>query len=153
MMAKARAMLLALSLAALPFAVACGRDEQPATVDTPPASETTTPAAVRVTQVELGNAIGTDKRVTAATTEFRPSDTIYATVVTEGTAPNATLVARWTFEDGQTVEESTQTITPSGTAVSEFHVSKPTGWPVGKYRVEILVNGVSAETKEFEVKT
>ena len=152
MIAKARATLLALSLAAFPFTAACGRDEEAATVDTRPAEETTT-LAVRVTQVELGNAIGPDKRVTAVTSEFRPNDTIYATIVTEGTAPNATLVARWTFEDGQTVEESTQTITPSGTAVSEFHVSKPTGWPVGKYRVEILVNGVSAETKEFEVKT
>jgi hypothetical protein len=151
MMAKTRATLLALSLAALPFAVSCGRDEQ-AAVETPPATETT-PSVVRVTQVELGNAIGADKRVTAATTEFRPTDTIYATVVTEGTAPNATLVARWTFEDGQTVEESTQTIAPSGTAVTEFHVSKPTGWPVGKYRVAILVNGVQAETKEFEVKS
>jgi hypothetical protein len=36
--------------------------------------------------------------------------------------------------------------------VTEFHISKPGGWPKGKYKVEILLNGVAAETEDFEVK-
>jgi hypothetical protein len=73
-------------------------------------------------------------------------------VVTEGTASAATLVARWLFEDGQTVEETSQSITPGGTTVTEFHVSKPSGWPEGKYKVEILLNGERVDSKDFEVK-
>ncbi|MGH7470527.1 MAG: hypothetical protein ACRENP_21490, partial [Longimicrobiales bacterium] len=69
-----------------------------------------------------------------------------------GTAENATLGARWLFEDGQTVEETNQTISPTGAAVHEFHVSKPSGWPKGKYKVEVLLNGSKVDTEEFEIK-
>jgi outer membrane usher protein FimD/PapC len=49
------------------------------------------------------------------------------------------------------VDESTQTIAPTGDARTEFHMSKPDGWPAGKYKLEVLVNGTTAGTKDFEV--
>ena len=58
----------------------------------------------------------------AATDEFRRTDTIYVSVDTEGTAVGAALLARWTYEDGQVVDETTQTISPSGPAITEFHI-------------------------------
>ena len=36
-------------------------------------------------------------------------------------------------------------------ARTEFHISKADGWPAGKYKVEVSLNGVPAETKEFTV--
>jgi hypothetical protein len=107
---------------------------------------------VTVTTIELGNQVGPDKRVTQQATSFAPSDTIYATVVTSGSASSATLAAKWTYQDGQVVNESTQTIAPTGPAATEFHISKPDGWPAGTYKVEVSLNGRSAGTKEFEVK-
>ncbi|MGH7444636.1 MAG: hypothetical protein ACREKM_07155, partial [Longimicrobiales bacterium] len=109
---------------------------------------------VRVTEVELGNAIGADMRVSDDddTDDFGPNDTIYASVATTGTATGSTLTARWTFEDGQVVDESSQTITPNGPAVTEFHISKPDGFPAGSYQVEILLDGTSVETRDFEVQ-
>ncbi|HUR32493.1 MAG TPA: hypothetical protein VM032_01775, partial [Vicinamibacterales bacterium] len=112
----------------------------------------TSGATVRVTNVSLGRAIGGDKAITDGTDKFRPNDTIYASVATEGTAANATVRAKWTFEDGQTVDESTQKIAPGGRERTEFHIAKPNGWPVGKYKVEVFVNDQSAETKSFEVQ-
>jgi hypothetical protein len=109
------------------------------------------PAPLTVASVDLGSAIDAERRVVEAKTSFAPTDTIYASVATTGAATSATLMARWTFEDGQIVNESTQTITPTGPAVTEFHVTKDTPWPAGKYRVEILLNGTSAMTKEFTV--
>jgi len=50
------------------------------------------------------------------------------------------------------VKEGTETIAPTGPAVTEFHISKPSGWPAGKYKVEIAVDGAPAGSKEFEVK-
>ena len=39
----------------------------------------------------------------------------------------------------------------AGSAVTEFHLSKPDGWPVGSYRVEVSLNGAPAGNKEFKV--
>ena len=136
---------------------ACGKSEPPPVpqATAPPAAPTTPPPAapaVTVTTVELGNQIGADKRVTQQMTSFAPKDTIYATVVTNGSAPSATLTAKWTYQDGQVVDESTKTIAPTGPAATEFQISKPDGWPAGTYKVEVSLNGRSTETREFEVK-
>ena len=121
-------------------------------VQTQSQSDTQTQQPVQVSQVDLGRNVGSDKRVTEPTSEFKPQETIYATVITNGSAP-ATLTARWTYQDGQVVEETTQAVAAGSEAATEFHISKPDGWPAGKYKLEVLVNGASATTKEFEVKT
>ena len=121
----------------------------------PPAAPATPPPAapaVTVTAIELGNQIGADNRVTQQSTAFAPNDTIYVSVVTNGSAPSATLTAKWSYQDGQVVNESTQTIAPTGPAVTEFHIAKPDGWPAGTYKVEVSLNGRSTGIKEFEVK-
>lgn len=116
-----------------------------------PATNTAT-GTVSVTVVDLGRAIGGDQRVTESVEVFKPTDTIYASVLTTGTAPAAALKARWTFEDGQVVDETEQSIAPTGEAATEFHISKPDGFPAGKYKVEILLNGASVQSKDFEVR-
>jgi hypothetical protein len=146
---------LSVALCCLLLAAACGRSEQTKTgattaPTTPPVAAA--PAPFRVSTIEVGSAIGADKRVSAPSNSFAATDTIYASVASEGTSPGVTLTARWTYEDGQVVNESTETIAPSGAAVTEFHIAKPTGWPAGKYRVEIAANGAPAGAREFEVR-
>ena len=143
-----RKISLSLCLALLVMAAACG-DRKTGTDGTVGTTGTT---AVRVTDVSLGRAIGADKAVTDSTDKFGPADTIYASVATDGTAPTATLRAKWTFEDGQTIDESTRTIVPSGRERTEFHVTKPSGWPAGKYKLEVFLNNQSTQTKTFEVQ-
>jgi hypothetical protein len=155
-------MLRTLLIASLLFAAgACRREEAPAPPPAaPPAATAPAPAAppvsatapFRVASIELGSAVGADKRVTAPTQTFTPSDKIYASVASEGSAASVTLSARWTYEDGQLVHEATETLAPSGPAVTEFHIEKPSGWPTGKYKVEIASNGQPAGSKEFEVR-
>lgn len=130
------------------LAAACSRPagSPPATQESPRATD-----AVRVTDIDLGPGLGPDKRVTDKTDSFSPAQTIYLSVSTEGAAPSATLKARWTFQDGQLVHESSQTIAPTGTSVTEFHVSNPTGWPKGSYQVEVFLNGTSVDTESFKV--
>lgn len=112
----------------------------------------TTGAAVRVTDVSIGRAIGGDKAITDATDTFKPNDTIYASVATDGSAQSATVRAKWTFEDGQVVDDSTRTIAPNKPERTEFHISKPGGWPAGKYKVEVFLDNQSAGTKDFAVR-
>ncbi len=146
-------------LAALILALhACKKEEAP-TPRSVPAPSTSAPApapaaAVTVGTITTGNAIGTDKKVTQATDSFGTKDTLYASVATTG-AGTATLKAKWTYgKNGQeaVVMEDTQTIVSTGPASTEFHVSKPDGWPVGDYQVEIFVNDKPAGTKTFTVK-
>lgn len=117
----------------------------------PPAAA---PAAAefKVANIDVGKSIGADKRVTSSASSFRPKDTIYVSVATEGAAPSKTITAKWTYEDGQVVKEDTESIAPTGPAVTEFHIAKPSGWPTGKYKVDIAVDGASAGSKEFEIK-
>ena len=134
------ALLLALAL------VACSKKEA--------APVATQPAAVSVTGVTLGKAIGADKRVTTPTDSFAPHDTIYAAVETQGSG-SATLKAKWTYHKGDkaaVVNENSQTVVAAGPAVTEFHVSKPDGWPTGDYQVEVYLNDASTGVHKFVVK-
>lgn len=145
-------------LAVLSFVVtvtACQQSAPPATHPAPtPAPAAAAPAAApfKVASLDVGKEIGANKRVASPMTSFAANDTIYASVATEGSAPTVALKARWTYQDGQLVDESVQTIAPTGPAITEFHVSKPSGWPAGKYKVEISANGTVAASRDFEVK-
>src|SRR5687767_13025019 len=61
---------------------------------------------LRVVEIDLGSAIGPDKRVIEPADEFRSNDTIYASVVMVGRAHAATLVARWSSSSGALVDET-----------------------------------------------
>lgn len=131
-------------------AASCSRSNQQEAANRTQTEQQQPSAGVQVSDIEIGRGIGVDKRVTDATSSFKPDDTIYAAVVTNGTSP-AEIKARWTYQDGQVVDESVQHISPNGTESSEFHISKPNGWPAGKYTLEVFLNGTSAGTKQFEV--
>ena len=139
-----------LAVAAL---TACSKEQKESAGDVTPGAAATTPAAstVAVADIEVGRTIA-NARVTDKSDNFKPADTVYASVHTTGTASAATVMARWTFEDGQVVSESSQSIAPTGDAYTEFHISKPTGLPKGKYKVEVFLDSKSAGTKDFEVK-
>ena len=131
----------------------CKKKEPPA----PPAEAAApapapAPPAFAVQGIEMGKSIDADKKVTAPTTTFGRKDTIYASVATEGAAPSKTITAKWTFQDGQTVKEQSESIAPTGPAATEFHISKKGLWPAGKYKVEVSVDGAPAGSKDFEIK-
>ena len=150
------------TLAALILTVnACGKKEEapkpqsaPAPTSAPASVAPPAMAGVTVGTITLGNAIGAGKKVAQAADSFGKKDTIYASVDTTGTG-TATLKAKWTYrKSGQesVVKEDRQTIAPTGPASSEFHISKPDGWPTGDYQVEIFVDDKSALSKTFTVK-
>ena len=147
--------------------VGCKKKEEPAPL--PPVAETAPapapapaamPATASVNGVDLGNAVGADMRVTAPMSTFATKDTIYAAVSTGTSDPAASVTgklgAKWTFigADGAEtlVHEESKDMTFAGDGVTDFQISKPDGWPVGKYKVEISVDGAVVPTREFDVK-
>jgi len=139
-------------------------------------------ATIRVGDIDMGRSVKTDKSIDDKTDDFKPSDTIYASVSTNGIATNTPLTVRWTFQDGQVVDEKTETLTTNGIATNtpltvrwtfqdgqvvdektetltsngeartEFHISKAGGLPAGKYTIHVLVDGKEVKTKDIEVK-
>ena len=120
---------------------------EPAVAPPPPM-----PAAVMVSAVNLGTAVGADQKVTATKTTFGTKDVIYAAVDTKNAGKDVTLAAKWTFQDGQTVNEESVTLSPETDATTDFKLSKASPWPVGKYKVDITLNGAPAQSVDFEVK-
>ena len=149
-------------LTALTLALgACGKKEEAPKVEsipdpTPAPAPATPPAAEGVTagSIAVGNAVGADKKVTQAGDSFGKKDTIYVSIDTTGTG-TAKLRAKWSYKkNGQEVpvKDDSETISPSGPATSELHVSKPDGWPAGDYQVEVFLDEKPVGTKTFTVK-
>ncbi|TWT22292.1 hypothetical protein FQY83_04475 [Luteimonas marina] len=136
--------------------IGCKKKEEPAPVPPPAAVEPAPlppPAAApaTVSSVTLGNAIDANNTIATPLTAFAAGDTIHASVATDGASPGS-LTAKWTHVDSsQTVAEETKDV-PAGPAVTDFHIAKPDGWPTGKYKVEVSLDGSVVNTSEFEVK-
>lgn len=142
----------------LTVALACSKKDDTTVVDTTSLGTTTATVAldtapIRVSDIQVGKGVGSDKKVGDQTSSFGARDTMYVAVITAGAAKDARLTAKWTFNDKQVVNESSKTISPTGgETATEFHINRKTAWPAGKYRVEVSLNGVSAGTKDLEVK-
>jgi hypothetical protein len=120
-----------------------------------PGGTTAAPAATeefKVGTVMIGKRIGASKLITEPTFQFAPADTVYISIGTTGKTDSTTLAAIWRFQTGQTVDSSTQVIRPSGPENTEFHISRPKGWPVGTYNVTVYADGDSVDSKNFAVK-
>jgi hypothetical protein len=161
-------LILAASLAAMLALSACGKTDEsaaPAPSATPPAATApapapsatapmamnNAPAAVTFGSVELGSTVDASNKILASGTSFAPTDTIYASVDTSGSG-NATLAAKWTYQDGQTVHEDSKTLNAMGPETTAFMISKPGGFAAGNYKVEISLNGSQVASKDFTVK-
>ncbi|HWS77052.1 MAG TPA: hypothetical protein VN205_01625 [Thermomonas sp.] len=147
--------------------VGCKKKEEPAPL--PPVADTTAapmpaPAPMSPTAsvngVDLGNAVGADMRVTAPMSSFGTKDTIYAAVSTGTSDPAASVAgklgAKWSYigADGTVtvVNDESKDLTLAGDGVTNFQISKPDGWPTGKYKLEVMLDGAVVQTREFEVK-
>jgi hypothetical protein len=129
---------------------------EPAPAPTMPEPAPAPAASASVTSVNLGNAVGADMKVATPSTTFAPKDTIYASVSTStsdaAASVPAKLTAKWTFQDGQVVNEESKDLNLSGAGDTEFHIDQPEGLPAGKYKVEISLDGNVVQSKDFEVK-
>jgi hypothetical protein len=118
----------------------------------PPAAETVAPATT-FTAIALGNALDAGGKVAASTVTFAPKDTIYAVVTTTSTGKaDATVSAKWTYQDGVPVSTGEEKISANGPATTTFHIAKPDGFPVGRYTIQVSIDGKVANSTSFDVK-
>jgi hypothetical protein len=105
---------------------------------------------LRVTTIQTGRSLNSDKSVGNHTTRFKPDDTIFASVLTDGPG-SGTIGVRWRFA-GRLVSEETRSVSYRDHAATEFHIQNSSGFPEGDYSVEILVDGESFATRTLRVE-
>ncbi len=146
--------------------VGCKKKEEPkpepapapvATQPAPAPAPAPAPTA-SVASVDLGTAVGADGKLSAAATGFKPKDKIIVSIGTMTSDPAATVAGKLdtklSYINGtETMEVKNEprdfNFTGAGNTNVEF--SKPDGWPVGKYKVDVSLDGAVVQTKEFEV--
>ena len=171
-------MRLAAAVAIALLAAACGKDEPPppkAAATPPPKRATETPPAppvppaagrrndlpdppppppVSVNGVQVGKALGADKKANPDAGPIRANDPVHATVETEGDG-QVTLRARFSrIADGklEVVREEMQEAVTRGPQVYNFQATQPGGWQPGTYQVEVFVNDRASATRRFTVE-
>jgi hypothetical protein len=105
---------------------------------------------LRINTIQLGRGLNPDNTVSGHTTRFKPTDTIYVSVLTDN-AGSGTVAARWTFA-GRVVSEPQKEVSYRGAAATEFHIQNSGGFPAGDYNVEILLDGKPIASREFRVE-
>ena len=105
---------------------------------------------LRVTTIQTGRSLNSDKSVGNHTTRFKPDDTMFASVLTDGPG-SGTIGVRWRFA-GRLVSEETKEVSYRDHAATEFHIQNSSGFPPGEYTVEILVDGMSFATRTLRVE-
>lgn len=105
---------------------------------------------LRVTTIQTGRSLNSDNSVGDHTTRFKPDDTMYAAVLTDG--PGAgTIGVRWRYA-GRLVSEETREVSFRDHAATEFHIQNSGGFPAGDYSVEVFLDSKPFATRALRVE-
>jgi len=85
--------------------------------------------------IQTGRSLNSDRSVGALTTTFKPNDTIYVAVLTEGSG-SATIGVKFSYQ-GRVISEPEKKVSYKGAAATEFHIEYSGGFPTGEYDIEV----------------
>lgn len=105
---------------------------------------------LKIDTLQLGRSLNPDNSVGAHTTRFKPDDTVYVSILSVEPG-SGTITVRWLL-NGQVVSEAKRDVSYTREAATEFHLQNSGGFPEGSYRVEILINGQRAGSRDFRVE-
>jgi hypothetical protein len=104
---------------------------------------------LQLANIQTGRSLNADRSVGSITTLFKPSETIYVSIQTTGSAPG-TIGVKWYYQ-GRVIDEPTKPVDYNGPASTEFHMQNSGGFPEGDYSVDIFINGEKVGTRAFKV--
>jgi hypothetical protein len=105
---------------------------------------------LKAATLQLGSRLNGDNTVATHTTRFKPDDRVFAAVLTDQSGAS-TITARW-YYNGQMVSEEPRKVSYKGSAATAFEFKSASGFPVGDYKVEILVDDQSVMSRDFRVE-
>ena len=104
-----------------------------------------------VSNIQTGRALNSDNSVSALTTAFKPTDTIYVSVLTDGSG-SGTIGVKFSYQ-GRVISEPEKKVSYRGAAATEFHIEYSGGFPPGEYDIEVLFNGQPAGMRKVRVES
>jgi hypothetical protein len=108
------------------------------------------PAELKVAGVMIGKKVGVGNLVTEPTFQFSPQDTVYVSIATEGSGAGQ-LTAAWRSQSGEILQKTSE-FARTGGENTAFSLSQPKGLKPGTYKVVVLLDDDSVDTKVFLVK-
>lgn len=139
------------------FLVACDRAQLPDAPLNPdaPANTSADPSGIRVSplapfMLEIGRRVDGDGRVLGETRQFQRGDSVHLSVLTEGSSPASLLRVRWLATDGRALHADERAVTTQGPSVHTFRLTPGSGWPGGRYRVEVMADGDLVGGRDFD---
>ena len=105
---------------------------------------------LKVTGIQTGRTLNSDNSVGTQGTTFKPSETIYVAVLTDGTG-RATIGVKFSHL-GRVVAEPEKKVSYRGAAATEFHLDYPGGSPTGEYDIEAFFEGQSVGMRKVRVE-
>ncbi len=104
---------------------------------------------LQVGAIQVGRSVNEDGTVAHFTTSFKPTDTIYVSVLTTDLG-SGTITVKWSY-NGTSTGERSKTVSFTRAGATEFHMESAAGFPPGPYRVDVLLDGKSVGTRSFTV--
>jgi hypothetical protein len=105
---------------------------------------------LNVVAIQTGKSLNTDHSVGRHATSFRPTDTMYVSVLSNGRGAG-TITVKWSFA-GRLAHEVTKKVSYNDQAATDFRFQAADGFPVGDYSIEVIVDGKSIETRRVKVE-
>lgn len=105
---------------------------------------------LHVATLQLGSKLNGDNTIATHTTRFKPDDHIYAAVLTEATG-SSTITVHWIY-NGMMVGEESRNVSYKGAGATAFEFKSASGFPVGDYKVDVLMDGTPAASRDFRVE-
>ena len=105
---------------------------------------------LKVTNIQTGRSLNSDNSVGTLGSTFKPNDTIYVAVLTDGSG-SATIGAKFSHL-GRVVAEPEKKVSYRGAAATEFHLDYAGGIPTGEYDIEVFFEGQSAGMRKVRVE-
>jgi len=105
---------------------------------------------LKVAGVMIGKRVGSGNLITEPTFQFSPQDTVHVSVTTEGSGAGQ-LTAAWRSQSGEILQKTSE-FARTGGENTAFSLSQPKGFKPGTYKVVVLLDDDSVDTKVFVVK-
>ena len=104
---------------------------------------------ITVGTIQLGRSLNVDNSVASQTSTFKPKETVYVSVLNPERG-QGTIGVKWYFGT-QTLSERSKPVSFQGAGATEFHLQSATGFPLGDYTVEVLLDGQPVGRRNFNV--
>ena len=100
--------------------------------------------------IQVGRSLNIDNSIAAPTTTFKPGETVYVSIHTTARG-KGTIGVRWKYRD-RIIDEPTKPVSTDGAKATEFHLLNASGFPVGDYSVDVLIDGQLVGSRTFNVQ-